>query len=413
MTALKHYADTFESSQDDDKTVENRLMEITTKALNIDSIGLDDNFYDYGADSLLMAQMATTIRNELAQDKTFDAILKQMLDYPTITEVARFLENEIQEETQDTDGFIQLQRHGKSKNDCARVLLPTVLWNSEMYREIIPLMESQDEGEIFTFKLTNPENFFEINPDEVASELAKAFAEKIAETQVPKVQIIGYSFSGKLTLELAERLEEVGVEVIDLVIVDGTRLPIESKLPEINNFFFAKLIGADTTEIGFDLSEITDLVARYIEETKKKVMDEKDFDKIISQSPNAEAIRKFIDMPMDKKLKVIKHCSNDFGQNTTDEAFTRIKKTFDQNFNVMTNYNPTPYFGDLRYLKANNTEGFFKNSDTLLFQKWDDLCIGNITYQQLQGDHFTAFTSKELVPDLAQKLSLKNLQERT
>jgi len=408
---LKHYADSFENSQNNEKSIENRLIEITVKALNIDSIGMDDNFYDFGADSLLMAQMATTIRNELASDKTFDAILKQLLDFPTITDIVRFLKNEVEEEASDSGEFIQLQRIGKPKNNCARILLPTVLWNNEMYHEIIPLMEKQDEGEIFTFKLSNPQHFFDIDENEVASVLAKTFAEKIAETQVEKVQIIGYSFSGKMSLELAERLENAGIEIADFVIVEGARLPFEIKQTNMKDFFFATLIGVDPHKVGFKFEDITFLMNRYIEETKKKVIDESDFEKIIGQSPDSAAIRNFNALTPSERFLKIKEYSGDFGKSMTDEAFVRIKNTFDQNFNVMVNYNPTPYFGDLRYLKANNSDSIFKNADKFLFQKWDDLCIGEIKYENLKGDHFTAFTSKEYAIDLAEKLSISNNQE--
>ena len=409
--ALKHYADAFEASQGKDQSIENRLIEIAIKALNIDSIGKDDNFYDFGADSLLMAQMATTIRNELASDKTFDAILKQMLDFPTVTDVARFLKNETEEVTENSGEFIQLKRHGKPKDDCARVLLPTVLWNDEMFHEIIPLMESQDEGEIFTFKLSNTQYFFEIGEAEVASVLAKEFADKIIEAGIKKVQIIGYSFNGKLSLELAERLENAEIEIADLAIIEGARLPFEIKQTNIKDFFFATLIGVNPEKVGFKFEDITFLMNSYIEETKKKIIDENDFEKIIGQSPDADAIRNFNALSTSERFQKIKEYSGDFGNSMTDEAFARIKKTFDQNFNVMINYNPTPYFGDLRYFKADNSNSIFKNADKMLFQKWDDLCIGEIKYEQLKGDHFTAFTSKEFAPELAEKLSLKNLQE--
>ncbi len=409
--ALKHYADAFEASQGKDQSIEKRLIEIAIKALNIDSIGKDDNFYDFGADSLLMAQMATTIRNELAPTKTFDAILKQMLDFPTVNDVARFLKDEIEESATHSGELIQLQRHGKAKNDCARILLPTVLWNDEMFHEIIPLMEKQDEGEIYTFKLLNTQQFFELKEDEVASVLAKEFADKIIAAHVTKVQIIGYSFNGKLSLELAERLGNAGIEVIDLAIVEGARLPFELKQTNMKDFFFATLIGVAPEKVGFKFEDITYLMVQYLEETKKKIIDETDFEKIISSSSDAAAIRAFNALSANERFAKIKEYSGAFAKTTTDEAFARIKKTFDQNFNVMIHYNPTPYFGDLRYLKANNGNSIFKNANKMLFQKWDDLCIGEIKYEELKGDHFTAFTSKDYAVDLAEKLSLNKLEE--
>ena len=212
-------------------------------------------------------------------------------------------------------------------------------------------------------------------------------------------------------MELAERLENAEIEIVDLAIIEGARLPFEIKQTNIKDFFFATLIGVNPEKVGFKFEDITFLMNSYIEETKKKIIDENDFEKIIGQSPDADAIRTFNALASSERFQKIKEYSGDFGNSMTDEAFARIKNTFDQNFNVMINYNPTPYFGDLRYFKADNSNSIFKNADKMLFQKWDDLCIGEIKYEQLKGDHFTAFTSKKFASELAEKLSLKNLQE--
>ena len=93
------------------------------------------------------------------------------------------------------------------------------------------------------------------------------------------------------------------------------------------------------------------------------------------------------------------------------DAFLNLKKTFDMNFNIMVNFKPTPYFGDIRSLLADNNKGILRKANHLINRDWDDLCIGEVTLVQLKGDHFSAFTSKEDALDLADKLSIKKLQE--
>lgn len=392
-------------------SIEGKISTIVAKALNVESIGFEDNFYDFGADSLLMAQMVTSIRNELAQDKTFDAILKQMLDFPTVKDVAKFLKDEIQKESEDSEDFVQLQRFGKSHNETARILLPTVLWSQEMFREIIPLLEAQSEGEIFTFKLTHPEIFLKLNSNEVASELVRTFAEKIFQSGAQKVQIVGYSFNGKVALELAERLEEMNLEIADLVIIDGARIPFESKTSLLRDLFFAELIRTDSEKMGFDSDEIADFMKDYLVEKKKKILTDDDFKDAVKKSRKADLILKFFELSEDERCDRMQQASQNYMEQMSAEAFRKLKKIFNQNFGIMLNFNPVPYFGDLRFLKANNHRGRLKNLKDWIDWNWDDLCIGRIRHENIQGDHFSAFTEKADAIDLAKHLSMKNLTE--
>ncbi len=396
-----------------ENSTEGKLFRIVNKALNVSDIGIEDNFYDFGADSLLMAQMATSIRNEIAPDKTFDAILKQLLDFPTVKNLSQFLTRDAEEDSEDSGNFVLLRRQGSPNGKTGRILLPTILWNGEMYRELIPLLENQDDGEIFTFQLSHPKKFFALNPAEVANALNSAFAEEVLKSRIPKVQIIGYSFNGKLALDLAERLEDAGVEVLDIVIIDGARLPFESSEIFVRDLFFAQLIHADAQKMGFQFQDLSSTILNYLEKTQKKSLTKEDFQKMFTGSPLAGTVERFMDMDEEERTLFIQECAGDFERNLSKESFAQMKKTFDQNFQAMIQFEPTPYFGDLRYLKTDNSQGIFKNTSQFLFSNWDDLCIGNVHYGELEGDHFSAFTDKVHVLKLAEALSIPQSPENS
>lgn len=394
-----------------ENTPEGHLFRIVTKALGVSNIGIDDNFYDFGADSLLMAQMATSIRNEIAPGETFDAILKQLLDFPTIKNLSQFLSRDAKEDSKDSEGFVQLHRQGSPNGKTGRILLPTILWNGEMYRELIPLVEKQGEGEIFTFQLSRPKKFFALKPAEVANALNAAFAEEILKSKIQKVQIIGYSFNGKLAVELAERLEDAGLEILDVVIIDGARLPFESSEIFVRDLFFTQLIHADAQKMGFQFQDLSSAILNDLEKSQKKSLTKEDFQKIFADSPLAEAVTRFMDMGEDERTHFIQECAGDFERNLSQESFAQMKKIFDQNFQAMIQFEPIPYFGDLRYLKTDNSRGVFKDSSQILFSNWDDLCIGSVHYGALEGDHFSAFTDKVHVSKLAEALSIPRAPE--
>ena len=59
-----------------------QLAEIIEQS-GIHGAGLTDNFYDLGADSLMMAQLTGNLRKSVAQAIPFDELLRFLLNHPT------------------------------------------------------------------------------------------------------------------------------------------------------------------------------------------------------------------------------------------------------------------------------------------------------------------------------------------
>lgn len=75
--------------------MQKKLSELWGKA-GIENLGLDDDFYEAGADSLIMAQMTGKLREEVTEEIPFDTLLIQLLNYPTLRELSKFM-NEYRE----------------------------------------------------------------------------------------------------------------------------------------------------------------------------------------------------------------------------------------------------------------------------------------------------------------------------
>jgi non-ribosomal peptide synthetase component F len=70
--------------------VEQKIAEIWQQALKIEKVGIDDNFFDIGGHSLLIAQVHSQMRDLFQRDIP----LIKILEYPTISAIARFLVEE-------------------------------------------------------------------------------------------------------------------------------------------------------------------------------------------------------------------------------------------------------------------------------------------------------------------------------
>lgn len=75
--------------------VENTIAEVWKEALNLESIDKTQDFYDLGADSLIMGNVASTIKDRFEGRVPFDGILIQMLNYPTVESLAEFIRGEL------------------------------------------------------------------------------------------------------------------------------------------------------------------------------------------------------------------------------------------------------------------------------------------------------------------------------
>ena len=74
---------------------EKRIVEIWRKALNINDIGINDNFFDIGGHSLMLIRVHGEIEKET--DKKIEVV--DLFKYPTIASLSEFLNNDTNEET--------------------------------------------------------------------------------------------------------------------------------------------------------------------------------------------------------------------------------------------------------------------------------------------------------------------------
>lgn len=71
--------------------IETIIVDVWKEALNINSISKTDDFYDLGADSLIMGNVASTLKNKFDDKVSFDDILVQMLNYPNVGDLSEFI----------------------------------------------------------------------------------------------------------------------------------------------------------------------------------------------------------------------------------------------------------------------------------------------------------------------------------
>jgi acyl carrier protein len=96
--------------------VENLIAEIWCEVLDIDQVGLNDNFFKLGGHSLLATKVATRLREAFQQEIS----LGKMFEAPTVAEIAALIE-EGQAHPRRINDF-EIERLPRGNADMAQVL---------------------------------------------------------------------------------------------------------------------------------------------------------------------------------------------------------------------------------------------------------------------------------------------------
>ena len=94
------------------------------------------------------------------------------------------------------------------------------------------------------------------------------YCKKIVGFDVKEVQLIGYSFSGVVAIEMARRLLEMGINVVNLSIIEGGTIPENSfdELPLELIFIYA--FGINLDDLGIRQIDIFDDIYTSIDTNK-------------------------------------------------------------------------------------------------------------------------------------------------
>lgn len=164
--------------------------------------------------------------------------------------------------------FEYIAKNGERNGNRGRILLHGALGSVDVYRYLIPEMEKQNCGEIISIGISDLDEYCKLESEEVVLHLADLYTQKILEENLDKVQIVGYSFSGVIAIEMAKQLLEAGIDVEDVAIIDGCSIPVEIQDEIIYELFF---IG--NLHVSLEKLEFTDL--KVFEKIFGKIVDSK------------------------------------------------------------------------------------------------------------------------------------------
>ena len=420
-----------ESTKDDEIEVEqtgmrNQFEEIlillASEVLDVDHIQVSKNLYDYGADSLTLSQLAGKIKKIIENDNqfrdvTFDFILRQLLNEPIMESLAQKLLQYSVRETDDSDLFVEinnsksiglLKEESSSHGDPLRIVVHAGLGTMNAFKYLNKHLAKQTIGTVVSISVQDINQYLAIDSSILIERLADDYVLQIVNREPSQVQLIGYCMGGLIALEIARRLMERGIEILDFTLIDSAPVlyDIEDSIPLelifITNFY----ITVEDVYEGATNKELMDAII-YVFYKNNESLSASSLEELKNDTKYKtvyQFIKKLSQLSRKQRFKDYRAAIEQrTGEIVPDEMLEGYYNIYLQSFKG-SNVRPMAYFGDIRYLAAKEEMDFiFTNQqDTLNF--WKELCIGEFEEIPIEGNHITCIEEEDNACKVAERL---------
>ncbi len=229
--------------------LEKKLCKIWQDVLNVEKIGINDDFFMIGGDSISAIKVINTINKKLKYQIT----INQLLNFKTISNLLTGITN-----SKDYQPIIHMCNQHINKKLPNLFFIHPGSGGCEVYSELAQTLNSQFNCYgIDNHNLNSNEKIKNLNS------LAKYYLNLIKKTQInPPFNLIGWSLGGIIALEIAAILERNGENRINVILLD-TILPdkfINEFRAGIDNNYATKSLRKHLISLGLE----TDYIERII-----------------------------------------------------------------------------------------------------------------------------------------------------
>lgn len=376
--------------------LEKKITKIWEKILNNNKIGRNDNFYDVGGDSLLIAQIVSQMKKELLEIKKWewDRVMLEILKEPTIASISYKIKNNIKlKEEEANDQIMSFSELNDSDcDDKIRVFVHDGTGKVSPYNNLLKLIEENSLAPMKNvgFAVGNFDKYLKIPTADLIKTLGEEYANKLLDLDCNEFEIIGYCMGGLIGIEMAKVLNEAGKKVNLVVTIDS--IPCEVNIS--NEILFERayglLVGSDIKKAGHEIDD--DRLKRALL-NKKKDEDLSTFlENVETDIGISKNYKKLLNQSQRERIRALFE-SNEKEYDKSDRAFEKFfnfYKVFCKNFEAVALYKKDYYVGKVLALGCKNISSFFLPiGDRDVKSYWESMTLGDFNSFDIEGDHIS------------------------
>lgn len=382
--------------------LERSLAALWSDVLRVPVVGRNANFFNLGGDSLLVAQLVGRLREHLphAAGTSWDDLLRMVMNRPTVAALAAQLRpagpGAATGSTSAASPLVEISGRPPGGADAPTlVLVHDGTGTVGPYRALI--RELSGRLPIAGLVVDDLDSYLRADPQTLVGGLAGRYAEVMLAAGCTKVHLVGYCMGGLLVTELADRLVRAGGEVTEVSVISSYRVPYLVEDDLLAEYIFARMMRADTTELGYpeDESATRELVAAVTAAHGATVPQ----GSLAGHSPatlgpgGAQALRAFralAERPQAERLRAIgSYLPQGSAELSSPERLERVYRTVKHSLVAVATHEATAYGGEATLIRQVGEAEIFPGMHRDMGAYWQQVCTGALRLVDVPGDHFT------------------------
>jgi pyochelin synthetase len=397
--------------------LESGLADLWTELLAVDRVTRNDDFFDLGGDSLLVARMVGRLRERIPQaaDLEWEVVLRHMLRRPTVAGLAGFLRGLTGAPDAPAPGAARtdpvIHLHGsRSEDEPTTVLVHAGTATIMPYRALITEIRRRSPGlaEVVGVEVPDLSAFLAAPPDGLIEQMAADYARALTADGRSRFHVVGYCLGGLIATEVARNLAESGAEVESLTVISShsPRFRLDDEL--LAEYSFAVMMGIDPAALGFpDDQYRVAAAADAVLATSPGILPDGGLAALPGEFEDvASRFRRLADVPRATRIARMCEAVPASAGTYAPDHMTRLFLAFRQSVFAITRYDAEPYAGDITFLRHDGAYPFPGSKDAVTAY-WEELTLGDLDIVDIGGDHYSCL-SVEHAPGI-----LKTLGELT
>ncbi|MEV0424054.1 amino acid adenylation domain-containing protein [Streptosporangium canum] len=379
--------------------LERRLAAVWAEVLGLARVDREEDFFELGGDSLVVAKLAARLREEVAETRElfWDDLVRQILHRPTVAALADHVRRAQDEEESGPRGeaspLVPLGGDEDGGDGALRVLVHEGSGTLAPYRALARLLAAKG-GPLVGLAITEVERYLAEEPEGLIERRAARYARALLDTGSSRFHIVGYCMGGLLATEVARHLTEAGAAVESLTVISSYTLPriIEDEL--VVEYVFARVMGIDPADAGYPGDE--DTMSRVFELLLAEDSERVPAGRVagLTGDPALESaaadFRRLAGLSQRERLAAIGRAA------TETRSDPEVERHVNSLFQVVRHsllavgtHTPEPYAGDITFLRQLGDTRFLPWLRDDMTGFWRELCLGDLEVVDVPGDHFT------------------------
>lgn len=376
--------------------LEGRLIAIWEAALGRTGLGRNEDFFQAGGDSLLIAQVVAKMREQIPEAKVWewDRLMREVLRTPTAAAAAAALRNSIDRSSAATTAIaspLVSLVPAKDRSGAIHVLVHDGSGTLAPYRALLPLLEAAPErtGEILGLMVPDAQMYLARPATRLISDLAAEYATLLRTRNPSRIHLIGYCMGGLLATEIARVLLDAGIDVNPVTVISSDRFRYRIDDELLLERAFGGLLGADISVAGHHVDDT--LMERALLQLRKQHGEHIPAGSLQSLNgelkPVADCYTRLAAIPAAERRAALLATMSTKAWEVPQAQMENQFRIFRHSLAAVTQYQPEAFAGDLHLLLDNEAIHFLPGLQPDMRAFWEDLALGDVQTDSIQGNH--------------------------